>query len=192
VLGGIAVGLLLLAAIELVLRQLDRDKGAGLFTAEVRPDGVRVMRLSWNPQFNKPQPELRERSFLADKPPGTFRFFVVGESSAEGVPYGPGLAFSSWLQRRLEAEAPDVRWEVVNAALAGAQSSGILTLVRDIAKHAPWTMDSRFFISRSPRASDASDDSARPVCTIAWRAIWIATPKGLRSPSTRSYGTSPS
>ena len=62
---------------------------------------------------------------------------MVGESSAEGSPYGTSLAFSSWLARRLAAEAPEVRWEVVDAALAGAQAGSMLAMVRDIARHAP-------------------------------------------------------
>ncbi len=137
ILGGLAAGVALLVAIELTLRRLDIPPERGLFTAAVAPDGTRIMRLSWNPQFNKPQEPQAQRDFLATKPPGTFRIFVVGESSAEGSPYGTSLAFSSWLARRLAAEAPEVRWEVVNAALAGAQAGSMLAMVRDIARHAP-------------------------------------------------------
>src|SRR5262245_18413976 len=95
------------------------------------------MRLSWNPQFRKPQPPDPQREFAAHKTPGAYRIFVVGESSAEGVPYGPSLAFSSWLARRLAAEASGVRWEVVNAALAGAQSWSELMVVHDLARYEP-------------------------------------------------------
>lgn len=137
VLGGLAAGALVLASIELVLRAVDAGGGAGLFSPDTEPDGTRVMRLSWNPQFQRPQDPQPHRSFLAHKPPGTFRIFVIGESSAEGVPYGTGLAFSSWLARRLEAQAPEVRWEVVNVALAGATARSMVAMVREITKHAP-------------------------------------------------------
>lgn len=137
VLGGIAAAVLLLAAIEGALRVLDVGTERGLFTAEVNENGVRVLRLFWNPQLHIPQPVQPQRSFLARKPRNGFRIFVVGESSAEGSPYGPAFAFPSWLARRLEAEVPEVHWEVVNAALAGAQSGSMLTMVRDIARHEP-------------------------------------------------------
>jgi hypothetical protein len=116
ILGGLAAGVALLVAIELTLRRLNLPPERGLFTAAVAPDCTSIMRLSWNPQFNKPQEPQAQRDFLATKSPGTFRIFVVGESSAEGSPYGTSLAFSSWLARRLAAEVPEIRWEVVNAA----------------------------------------------------------------------------
>jgi lysophospholipase L1-like esterase len=134
---GTTVGLALLVAVELVLRALDVAPDARMFAPAVAADGTAVWRLAWNPQFNKPQPVQPLREFSAVKPPGTFRIFVVGESSAEGAPYGTEFAFGGWLQRRLTAQATGVRWEVVNAALSGAQSWSLLAMVRDIARHAP-------------------------------------------------------
>jgi len=137
VLFGIAVGVGILAAAEATLRLLDFGGGPRVFGPAANADGTRVFRLEWNPQFRRSQPQQPQREFSAEKVPGTYRIFVVGESSAEGVPYGPTLAFSTWLARRLEAEAPEVRWEVVNAALAGAQSWSMLSVVQDIARHQP-------------------------------------------------------
>jgi lysophospholipase L1-like esterase len=135
--GGILTALLLLVGLEGVFRRLDVGAEPGYFTAETIATGARVFRLSWNPQFNKPLPPGPWREFLAQKPPGTFRIFVIGESSAEGVPYGTTYSFARWLNDRLSVEVPDVRWEVVNAAIAGAQSGAMLRLVRDIAQHEP-------------------------------------------------------
>src|SRR5262249_48031193 len=45
--------------------------------------------------------------------------------------------FSWWLAQRLQAQLPEVHFEVVNAALANAQSGSMLVMVREIAKHAP-------------------------------------------------------
>jgi lysophospholipase L1-like esterase len=134
---GIAIGVGVIAAAEWTLRVLDVGGGPRVFGPAVNADGTRILRLQWNPQFRRPQPPQPQRDFPAEKAPGTYRIFVVGESSAEGVPYGASLAFSSWLAHRLEAEAPEARWEVVNAALAGAQSWSVLSIVRDIARHQP-------------------------------------------------------
>jgi lysophospholipase L1-like esterase len=150
--GGTAAGVGLLVVIELVLRLLgvgaDRpphDPFAGfsrvvpLFERTTRPDGTAVFTLSAARQRSATgQASLeRQREFLVAKPAGTFRIFVVGESSAAGVPYGPGYAFSAWLARRLAAEVPDVPDEVVNAAMSGYGSRRVLGAVREIVAYAP-------------------------------------------------------
>ena len=108
-----------------------------MFGPAVAADGTSVMRLEWNAQLRKPQPPQPQREFGTHKAPATYRIFIVGESSAEGVPYGTTLAFSSWLARRLAAQASEARWEIVNAALAGSQSWSELIVVRDAARYEP-------------------------------------------------------
>ena len=150
--GGTLAGVLLLVVLELALRALgvgaDRpphDPFAGfsrvvpLFERATRPDGTPVFVLSAARQRSATGRASVEpqREFLAEKPPGSFRVFVVGESSAAGVPYGPAYAFPSWLAQRLAAELPDVRVEVVNAAVSGYGSRRVLGAVREIAGYAP-------------------------------------------------------
>ena len=135
--GGLAAGIALLVVAEVTLRVLDVGSDAPVFELATGPNGAPIMRLAWNPQFAKPQPVQPHRDFPLHKSPGTFRIFVIGESSAEGAPYGTELAFSTWLERRLQAQAPDVHWEVVNAALVGAQSWSMLAVVHDIARYQP-------------------------------------------------------
>jgi len=150
--GGTAAGVLLLVALELALRVLGvgserprHDPFAGfsrvvpLFERSTRADGTAVLTLSAARQRSaKGHTSVEpEREFLATKPAGTFRIFVVGESSAAGVPYGTGYAFSTWLERRLAAELPDVPVEVVNAAMSGYGSRRVLGSVREIAAYAP-------------------------------------------------------
>ncbi|HVN39420.1 MAG TPA: SGNH/GDSL hydrolase family protein [Myxococcota bacterium] len=77
------------------------------------------------------------REFRADKLPGSFRVFVVGESSAAGTPYPPRYAFSAWLRKLLEAALPDRHVEVVNAALSGYASRRLLPVVREITGYSP-------------------------------------------------------
>jgi lysophospholipase L1-like esterase len=122
---------------ELVLRALDVRTEVPVFQPATDGDGTRIMRLVRNPQFGIPVGPDREREFRAEKLPGTFRIFVIGESEAAGVPYNTSLAFAAWLAKRLAAEAPGVRWEVVNAALGGLQSWSALEVVREIAHYRP-------------------------------------------------------
>jgi lysophospholipase L1-like esterase len=122
---------------EAGLRLFDVRLDVPVFRSAESNDGRPMLRLAWNPQFQKDQPVQPQREFLASKPPGGFRIFVIGESEAEGVPYGTQLAFASWLAQRLAAQAPEVHWEVVNAALAGLQSWSALAVVRDIARYQP-------------------------------------------------------
>jgi lysophospholipase L1-like esterase len=149
--GGTLAGLLLLVAVELGLRALGigggrppHDPFAGfsrvvpLFEPTTRPDGTAVFALS-AARLRSATGKATSHSqhqFLATKPPGTFRIFVVGESSAAGVPYGTNYAFPMWLARRLDAELPGVAVEVVNAAVSGYGSRRVLEAVREIAKHA--------------------------------------------------------
>lgn len=152
VIGSILALLLLLAGVELALRiagigegRRRHDPFAGfsrtvpLFEPAQSAEGRRILRLSEARQraatghvANEPQ-----REFLAEKPPGSFRVFVVGDSSAAGVPYGTKYAFSSWLERRLEAELPAVPIEVVNAAISGYATRRILTVVQELAAYSP-------------------------------------------------------
>ncbi len=144
ILAGLAVGVAALLVVELGLRAAGIGAGgprydpfAGfsstvpVFETAVRDDGVRIFRTS--PKRRVPVPQ----EFLAEKPPGGFRAFVVGESSAAGVPYPATHAFSAFLQRRLRAELPGVPVEVVNAAISGYASRRILAVVRELARYEP-------------------------------------------------------
>ena len=124
-------------AAELVLRGLDVRTDVPIFAPATDGDGTPIERLVHNPQFDMPVGPDREHEFRADKLPGTFRIFVIGESEAAGAPYNTSLAFPAWLGKRLAAEAPGVHWEVVNAALAGLQSWSALEVVREIARYQP-------------------------------------------------------
>jgi lysophospholipase L1-like esterase len=150
--GGVAIGVCALVLVEGLFRALDlgstalrRDPFAGfsstvpMFDGATGPDGSLVYRISnarseaaTGQPLDQPQREFRGR-----KKPGVYRIFVVGGSSAAGVPYGPRYAFSSWLGRRLHAHLPDVEFEIVNAAMAGYATSRIAIVVDEIAAHEP-------------------------------------------------------
>ena len=149
--GGLS-GVALLAALELGLWAVGAGEGppaydpfhgfsaaVPLFERGRRADGVEIYavsraRLADTASSAGAQPE---REFLAEKPPGGFRVFVIGESSAAGFPYTPAHAFAAWLERRLEAQLPDLPIEVVNAAVAGYSSRRALLVAREVAAHQP-------------------------------------------------------
>jgi len=76
------------------------------------------------------QPEAT--SIPREKPPGTVRIFVFGESAAYGDPQ-PRFGLPRMLEAMLELRHPDRKFEVVNAAMTGINSHVILPLARDCA-----------------------------------------------------------
>jgi tetratricopeptide (TPR) repeat protein len=69
-------------------------------------------------------------SIPREKPPGTVRIFVFGESAANGDPQ-PRFGLPRMLEAMLELRHPDKKFEVVNAAMTGINSHVILPLARD-------------------------------------------------------------
>lgn len=141
---GVGLGVLLLVAAEVVLRVAGVGADAGrydpfagfsrtvpMFEPATRGDGTAVLRTARARKVRTPQ------EFLAAKPANGFRVFVVGESSAAGVPYASSYAFSAFLGERLRAALPDLSVEVVNAAVPGYGSRRMLPVVEDIARHEP-------------------------------------------------------
>ena len=152
ILGGLLIAGFVLVVAELTLRAFGVGEAAPLhdpfsgfssavpvFEAALREDGTPVFRLSPARRVDPPhgfEPEPH-REFTREKADGVFRIFVIGGSSAAGHPYTTRYAFSSWLERRLRAALPDLRVEVVNAALASYASRRLVPVVEEIARHEP-------------------------------------------------------
>lgn len=64
------------------------------------------------------------------KAPGTYRIFVLGESAALGDP-APSFSLSRTLEMMLRAAYPDVRFEVVNAAITAVNSHVMRAVAAD-------------------------------------------------------------
>lgn len=64
------------------------------------------------------------------KPPQTCRIFVLGESAAYGDPQ-PEFGLSRMLQTLLSDRWPELRFEVVNAAMTAINSHAVLTIAQD-------------------------------------------------------------
>jgi lysophospholipase L1-like esterase len=141
--------IVVLGGAELLLRAAGLGEGApgydpfsGFSTAipllvpDEEPGAEGWMRVS-RARLGAGQPLERQRRFLAQKPPGTFRIFVAGGSTAAGVPYLLSESFSGWLERRLQAALPDVPVEVVNIALSGYGSRRVELALREAAAWEP-------------------------------------------------------
>jgi hypothetical protein len=145
---GVLLSVLLLALAELSLRAFgvaagtprhDPFAGFGTSVPMFEPVDETTMRLA-PARLVGGRIELEPddgREFLRQRRPHSFRAFVIGESSAAGVPYPPRLAFAAWLERLLTAALPELHVEVVNAALSGYASRRLLPVVREIAGYEP-------------------------------------------------------
>jgi len=72
-------------------------------------------------------------SIPQDKPPGTVRIFVFGESAAFGDPL-PAFGLPRLLEAMLNLRHPATKFEVVNAAMTAINSHVILPIARDCAR----------------------------------------------------------
>ena len=133
----IAVTALLLLAAEGTLRLLHYGHPAAFTvpcTVRGRPAYCDNDRFTW--QFFPPGAFRLPAAFAipAEKRPGTFRVFVVGESAAQGDPE-PSYSFSRYLDVMLRARFPDVSFEIINTGIAALNSHALLPVTRDLARH---------------------------------------------------------
>jgi len=72
----------------------------------------------------------------AEKPRGTYRIFVLGESAAMGDP-DPAYAFSRYLEVMLRERYPGRKFEVVNTGSVAINSHVLLPIAEGLAKQKP-------------------------------------------------------
>ncbi len=75
--------------------------------------------------------------FPKQKAPGTFRVFVLGESTTIGYPYMHNGSFHRWLQYRLLHTLPARNVEVVNLAMTAVNSYTALGFAEELVDYAP-------------------------------------------------------
>jgi len=83
------------------------------------------------PALARPPQPLR---MPAQKPPGTYRIFLFGESAAYGDP-DPSYGVGRYLQVLLQERYPETQFEVVCVAVTAINSHVILPLARECAHH---------------------------------------------------------
>lgn len=72
----------------------------------------------------------------AEKPQGTFRIFVLGESAAMGDP-DPAYAFSRYLEVMLRQRYPSMKFEIVNTGSVAINSHVLLPIAKGLVKERP-------------------------------------------------------
>jgi tetratricopeptide (TPR) repeat protein len=72
----------------------------------------------------------------ANKPPRTFRIFVLGESAAMGDP-DPAYGFSRYLEVMLRERLPSMKFEVVNTGSVAINSHVLLPIAKELANQRP-------------------------------------------------------
>jgi lysophospholipase L1-like esterase len=82
-------------------------------------------------------PTASEDEFDIHKKADAFRIFVLGESSAEGFPYGPMGSFSRYIRRRLELVYPHASIEVINLGMSAISSYTLLDLLPGVLDQKP-------------------------------------------------------
>ncbi len=72
----------------------------------------------------------------AEKPPGTVRIVVLGESAAMGDPE-PAFGFSRYLEVMLGERYPSMKFEIVNTGSVAINSHVVLPIAKGLAKFRP-------------------------------------------------------
>jgi tetratricopeptide (TPR) repeat protein len=72
----------------------------------------------------------------AEKPPGTIRIVVLGESAAMGDPE-PAFGFSRYLEVMLGERYPSMKFEIVNTGSVAINSHVLLPIAKGLAKYRP-------------------------------------------------------
>jgi tetratricopeptide (TPR) repeat protein len=129
--------LIVFTCVELVLRLVDYGYPTSFF-----------LRTTINGrEFYVPNPKFTFRFFsatqarptlpiriAAEKPKGTYRIFLFGESAANGDP-DPTYGVARYLEVLLRERFPKIDFEVLNVAITGINSHTILPIARECARH---------------------------------------------------------
>lgn len=135
----ILVPVLLLSAIEAALRLFDVGFPTGLTVpCTVQGKAAACYNLFFPAPFFPPGMIKTPQAYAipAEKTPGTYRIFVLGESAAMGDP-DPAYAFSRYLEVMLKANYPSRKFEVVNTGSVAINSHVLLPLAKGLAEQRP-------------------------------------------------------
>lgn len=129
--------LLLLGGTELVLRLASAGRPISFFkSATVNGTNAWVENDRFGLRFFPPELARSPAPVVmrAQKPPGCYRIFLLGESAALGDP-APAFGFGRYLQALLRQRYPDTDFEVVCVAMTAINSHAILPIARECARH---------------------------------------------------------
>ncbi|MDQ6479371.1 hypothetical protein [Dyadobacter sp. LHD-138] len=122
------------------LRLFGYGRDLGLFVESAERPGFLVM----NPHasekyFGDPENATtgNYEEFSKKKGAGTYRFFVLGESTTVGYPYFYNGSFHRWLQYRLQHSYPNLNFEIINVSLTAVNSYTVLGFGKEVIKYEP-------------------------------------------------------
>ncbi|MBT3603236.1 MAG: tetratricopeptide repeat protein [Candidatus Latescibacteria bacterium] len=121
----------------MTLRLLDVGFPTDFLVESHLPNRVRSnQKFAW--RFFPPQIARKPVLFTiqSPKPKGVYRIFVLGGSAAVGVPQ-PAFNFSRILETMLEAQYPQIDFEVVNTAMVAINSHVVLPIIQKCAEYEP-------------------------------------------------------
>ncbi|WPU95570.1 hypothetical protein SNE25_08545 [Mucilaginibacter sabulilitoris] len=131
---------IILLLLELALRLFGYGHNLNLFVQdEQHPDCFVV-----NPHLSERYFTITENatignfeSFKKQKPKGTVRLFVLGESTTIGFPYMHNGSFHRWLKYRLLQLYPETDFEVINLAFTAVNSYTVRDIGRELIPYQP-------------------------------------------------------
>jgi tetratricopeptide (TPR) repeat protein len=132
--------LIILLLLELVLRLAGYGKDYRLFVSDPDHPGFLHMNRAVSEKYFMQQDNAttgNQELFKAVKDPGTYRVFVLGESSAVGYPYFHNGAFHRWLEFRLMKTFPEKNFEVINLGLTAVNSYTISDFGKQLVAYEP-------------------------------------------------------
>lgn len=130
------VPLLLLGGVELVLRLVGYGHPTTFFKpATVNREACLVENDKFGLQFFPPEMARSPAPVVmrAQKPPGRYRIFLLGESAALGDP-APAYGFGRYLEALLRERYPGTDFELVCVAMTAINSHTILPIARECAR----------------------------------------------------------
>jgi tetratricopeptide (TPR) repeat protein len=136
---GVILALLLLGITEGVLRLFDVGFDTSLTVpCTMRDRPAACYNLFFPAPFFPPGMIKTPQAYAipADKPQGTFRIFVLGESAAMGDP-DPAYGFSRYLEVMLRSRYPAMNFEIVNTGSVAINSHVLLPIAKGLASHRP-------------------------------------------------------
>jgi tetratricopeptide (TPR) repeat protein len=136
---GVILALLLLGITECVLRLFDVGFDTSLTVpCTMRDRPAACYNLFFPAPFFPPGMIKTPQAYAipADKPQGTFRIFVLGESAAMGDP-DPAYGFSRYLEVMLRSRYPAMNFEIVNTGSVAINSHVLLPIAKGLASHRP-------------------------------------------------------
>ena len=133
----VVVPALLVGAAELLLRLFGYGYPTSFF---VKTDDGQTLttnrRFGWRFMAHETATQPWPVNVQAQKPSGTFRIFVLGESAAQGTP-APAFGFARILEAMLQQQFPGKQFEIVNAAMRGINSHAIRPIAAECAALLP-------------------------------------------------------